>query len=290
MSKLLNLKEWVAVPEAARHLSAALDEVVTEADVLRLALNGQLRLSVYFVNGAKACRGEVVAYEDTKWIEFPVEPFESGETKPLMLSKDIGEGRFLNLSEEVARISGVFDLPMIGAEKLDVEHKYQMLTDGPAVTLMCLAGTFVEGDTGLMYQLQEPLGKNKPYYPIGCLPDDAVLVVKTAALRQFEEKINNNSLLGITRKANNLRGVDADVSATENDVLPWWRKDYDIMLLACIAGDSLTRQRKRTSNRAIGDAIANRIEAEELRGKKRKPPTGEHIKNTVLKGWQYKPN
>lgn len=72
--------------------------------------------------------------------------------------------------------------------------------------------------------------------------------------------------------------------------LPWWQADYDILLLARNAGDSLRRKRERTSNRKIGDAVANRIEADEQRGKKRKPPSGEHIKNTVLKGWKYQPD
>jgi hypothetical protein len=72
--------------------------------------------------------------------------------------------------------------------------------------------------------------------------------------------------------------------------LPWWQADYDIHLLARNAGDSLHRKKERTSNRKIGDAVVRRIEAEEQRGKKRKPPSGEHIKNTVLKGWQYQPD
>jgi hypothetical protein len=68
----------------------------------------------------------------------------------------------------------------------------------------------------------------------------------------------------------------------------WWWDDYDIMRLAQDAGDSLRRQKKRASNRAIGNAIAKRIEECERRDKKRTPPTGEHFKNTVLKGWKYK--
>ena len=69
--------------------------------------------------------------------------------------------------------------------------------------------------------------------------------------------------------------------------LPWWQQDYDILLQAQNAGDSLRRQNKKTSNRAIGDKIALHITQEELRDKKRKAPSGETIKNTVLKGWKY---
>ena len=40
MSKLLKLKEWLTVADAARHLSILLEAEVNEADVYRLALEG----------------------------------------------------------------------------------------------------------------------------------------------------------------------------------------------------------------------------------------------------------
>ncbi len=46
MSKLFNLKEWLTVADAARHLTIVCGEDVTEADVLRLALDERLRLSI----------------------------------------------------------------------------------------------------------------------------------------------------------------------------------------------------------------------------------------------------
>lgn len=67
MNKLFKLKEWLTVPAAAKHLAAIVEEEVTEADVLRLALDGQLKLSVNFVNHTKAKRGQIVAWEETEW-------------------------------------------------------------------------------------------------------------------------------------------------------------------------------------------------------------------------------
>ncbi len=52
MSKLFKLKEWLTLPDAAKHLAIAFGEEVGEADVLRLALDGHLKLSVNFVNKA----------------------------------------------------------------------------------------------------------------------------------------------------------------------------------------------------------------------------------------------
>lgn len=49
MSKLTSLKEWLTVAVAAKHLSIVFGVEVSEADVLRLALDKRLRLSAYFV-------------------------------------------------------------------------------------------------------------------------------------------------------------------------------------------------------------------------------------------------
>ena len=64
MNKLFKLKEWLTVPDAARHLAGVFGEEVTEADVLRLCLDGHLTLSVHFVNGTSACLGKLVTEND----------------------------------------------------------------------------------------------------------------------------------------------------------------------------------------------------------------------------------
>lgn len=250
MGKLLNLKEWLTIADAARHLSIVFGEEVTEADVLRLGLDGHLRLSVNFVNHAIARCGVVVGYEDAEWGEIPADltailpniPDEAkGNLLPYMKSLDIGDERFLNLSDEVTTLRGLWDLPMIGGERLDIENKYQILTGGTSVTLKSLDGAFVEGRDGSVCQLHvgfedneyqsgsrvqlkelrqhifsndidgaeadSLLKRNKEkrkgfakerknrfpkenYYPAGGLPKDVVLVVRTEALREFEQSVN----------------------------------------------------------------------------------------------------
>lgn len=272
MSKLFKLKEWLTVPDAARHLAIVFGEEVTEADVLRLALDGHLKLSVNFVNHAQARRGKVVPWKNTEWMMFPklnkktidevptppekileyppsllakwneIPEDERGNFSPLLMSLNIDGERFLNLDRNVTTIMGVWDLPMIGNERLDIEHHYQQLTGGPAVTLQGLDGTFVEGEDGVICQLQEDFDDNEyqagskaqlrrleehiankkikgleaqklldahkqerkiflerrasrnnsnNYFPAGALPEDGVLVVRTAALRNFEQSIND---------------------------------------------------------------------------------------------------
>lgn len=69
--KLFNLKKWLTVTDAARRLSIAFSEEVTEADVLRLALDGHLRLSVHFVNHANARRGLVGPITEAQFKDVP---------------------------------------------------------------------------------------------------------------------------------------------------------------------------------------------------------------------------
>lgn len=267
MSKLFKLKEWLTVPDAAKHLSIAFGEEVSEADVLRLALAGHLKLSVNFVNHTQAKRGKVVNIPEAEllaaiktgnlpseleWGEFSAEMMQFAscipddqKDKPVtyLRSLKLDSDRYLNLSTEVTSISGIWDLPMLGGEQLDIEHQYQMLTGGTAVTLETLEGAFVEKPGSVMCQLQEDFDNNEyqsgskaqlhkieeriaiknikgadaqklldkhkedrkafleerkgqdkanNYFPAGGLPEDAVIVVRTTAIREFEQTVNGS--------------------------------------------------------------------------------------------------
>jgi hypothetical protein len=257
LKKLFTLKKWLTLQEAARHLAIVFGEEVCEADVLRLALDGHLKLSVNFVNHARAFKGNVVPIEEAEYEEFPWEFFpkipipDEHKGKPIRVMKGINlDGkRVLNLGKDVMSLDGVYDLAMLGNERIDVEHQYQMLTNGPSVTLQGLDGAFVIGDANTMYQIIESYDENeyqagsighlreleqeillkkiKPekakellakhkedrkaflakanerrdagcdssnYHPAGGLPDDSVMVVRTDALREFEQTINEDSV------------------------------------------------------------------------------------------------
>ena len=69
MSKLFQLKEWLNISEAARHLSIVFREQVAEADVLRLALDRQLTLSVNFVNHRARGEKRLPRFKDAQFWE-----------------------------------------------------------------------------------------------------------------------------------------------------------------------------------------------------------------------------
>lgn len=172
MSKLFNLKEWVTISDAAKHLATVFGEDVTEADVLYFGLQKKLTLSVHFVNHTYACRGKIVGIEDVEWGELPgvmtstlerIPDSEKGKPIRYISSLPIDDEKnlFLNFSDDVITLDGVWDLPMVGSERLDVEHRYQLLTNGPAVTLTNLEGAFVQRDEGEMWRLLESMDENE---------------------------------------------------------------------------------------------------------------------------------
>ncbi len=144
-----------------------LGEQVEIKDILRLALDGHLTLSVNFVNKTSGRLGRIVGIEDVEFYEFPPGPLlgyfhevEFGEKTRLAKDLFIEEGKFLKLDKEVVSIEGVWDLMMVGAETLDVEHFYQQLTGGPEITLTNLEGVLVaNGDR--VCQLQESFDENE---------------------------------------------------------------------------------------------------------------------------------
>ena len=71
MNKLLKFKEWLTIDEAANYLKIGIGETVTNADILRLSLDGHLKLSVNFVNHAQARRGNRVSKDKAEVTMMP---------------------------------------------------------------------------------------------------------------------------------------------------------------------------------------------------------------------------
>lgn len=246
MSKLFKLKEWLTVADAAKHLTIVFGEEVTEADILRFALDGKLKLSANFVNGGMARIGKLVPIDEATYQEVQM-PGGSGLVRlyggPSIFTDGV-ESHILMLDKDVSSLDGWYDLPMIGGERHDVEHRFQALTGGPAITLESLDGAFVDAGDGMICQLQEDYEDNESasgsiaslkrlkyrivvnkieaseaekllnhhkedrrkfleqrksrprsenFYPAGGLPDDCVLVVRTAALMEFMQSVNEEA-------------------------------------------------------------------------------------------------
>ncbi|MEO8526400.1 MAG: hypothetical protein ABI460_16870 [Caldimonas sp.] len=126
MGTLFRYKQWVTVPEAAGFIRGIVGDPVSQADVIRLAIDGHLVLSVNLVNGASAHLGTVVPFSELSKTEVPI-PGREHELMTLhdghILDRNVDVIRedtpFVRFDEKVSHVGGVWDLPMIASERID---------------------------------------------------------------------------------------------------------------------------------------------------------------------------
>ena len=245
MSKLLSLKQWITLDEAATHLSSTLSESVTVADLYRFCLAGHLTLSVNLVNKANVHIGKVMAIRDAGFKMMPGLNLEGSDEKIMLsitegaipefkawvdldksredwLNQDdpkskfvcldgvqISDDRCIQFEKKVTSIEGVWDLSMLGAASLDIEHALQGETGGPAVELVSLEGVFLCKEDGRYAQVLESFAENqyasdelkskkwndpRGYYPAGKVPDDAPIVVRPSAISEFIRSVSETAI------------------------------------------------------------------------------------------------
>jgi hypothetical protein len=190
LSKLLKLKEWLTVADAAHHLSILFEEEVSEADMLRLALDGHLKLSVRFMDPSQALCGTIQTVEKPSKCFDPTSISDEDERedrvrreKRVLISAL--DNRVLDIEGEY-HIDGVWDLLMLGGERAYVEDRYQTLINGPGVYPWYF-------DAGIYVVKEELEGKAcrlRPELPDGGIPNDSFLVVRTTALQALEESLS----------------------------------------------------------------------------------------------------
>jgi len=198
MRKLFQLKRWLTVAEAAKHLSTIFGEEVSDADVLRLALDHRLTLSVVFIDGVRASVCKPIADGD---IQYKEAMFQSQTIKiPIGGQITYGpDGQTLQVQSDIFWLEDdePYELTMMGGERGDVERKYWQLAGGTREETTSLDGVFLSqgaiGPDKMYFQLKGELppgeAGDRLYYPIGCLPEDAFFVVTVASLLALESQV-----------------------------------------------------------------------------------------------------
>jgi hypothetical protein len=196
MSKIYKLKRWLTLEDAAMHLARSLGEEVSVSDLLQLAVDGRLVLSVELVNHATANIGKLVPLEQAAFSVFPslrsdatdalrdlsvsAEGLSDAEARRAWFAEN-GErlrelGAFLALRGDaisadavlewdtaITSIRGLWDIPNFGGAQLDLVHLLQNAVGGPEVTLTSLDGTVLVSSDGDRYaRLLEHMSDN-PY-------------------------------------------------------------------------------------------------------------------------------
>lgn len=255
MGKLLALKEWVTLEAASAHLELELGEAVGPADVLQLALDGALRLSVRFsIGGALAYLGQPAA----EALEF-----------------DSVGAPVLDLGAEPESIDGLWDLCLAGEGAIEIERRMQQLLGGPQVESWSAAGLFLKAPKEDLWAalveidirgvtvdhamtaevssgLRLPLVTvDKRFTPLHELPDSAVVVVRTAALTAFIRSLNQSAVPVDRVAVAPIRAVPA-LRAQEEAILQQLRLLGLDPLRLPKAPDGKTLEAKRTVQVALG--------------------------------------
>lgn len=213
-SKIFKLRKWLALPDVAKHFSVIYGEEVTEADILRWALDGYLKLSVYFENPAYGALGSLEENAFPKYYPKATWDNERQYANFLKLvAERLGEYDFVaNENNRVDKLyGGVFDLPMVGGEWDYIEQKWKELDSGPNDISTRLEEIIIKDCKGNVFALQEVeffdedahllSGENyspelmdklrrSRYYPAVSLPSDSILVVRAEAIRDCERLID----------------------------------------------------------------------------------------------------
>lgn len=199
-SKLFKLRAWLTIDQAAIQLSALLDEAVSKSDIYQFALDKKITISILFPNRAKACIGKIVNYD---LIEKEQVPSIDGDgsvelCKAIRIDSLFDEGEYdftpsLLLEDEVKEITGMWDLVMWGAGKLDIEHALLQEVGDLDSKLANIDGAFVRnGDVWASLQTEFTQANVRgKYYPAGGIGDsDHVLAIKPTALMDFASLLN----------------------------------------------------------------------------------------------------
>ena len=146
-SDLWKLRAWLTLKEAADYLSSKTGLDVDESNILRLALDGKLQLSLNFLK--------------------PIEAIQYREGA--------------ELEEHRTQIEGIWDLLVQGPVRLELENRYRATCGLPHVELdprekpFGTEGAFVTGEEGVVYQLLPFLNllsgssRNPSVLPVGSL-------------------------------------------------------------------------------------------------------------------------
>ncbi|ASI92519.1 hypothetical protein [Vibrio mediterranei] len=155
MSKLLRIKKYLSIEEAAINLSNMLEEPIKVADIYHLALENDLTMSVRLVDQSFAVIGRYIELNGHEAGNIQVDiDLRTGQPldKPYSVCASelttVKENQGLLFDKKVVPIDGIWDLAMIGSERQKLYELYQNEVGGEAPRTTGLNGFFLKrGDT-----------------------------------------------------------------------------------------------------------------------------------------------
>jgi len=209
MDNFYTLTQWLKLADAAKELSIPLKKEIQEYHLLRLALEGKLKLSFYLPTPIPAIPASVLPIQDE---------YERG-TIPQKFNFPSPRNNFhlkIRHDQDVEHVQGIFDLPLLFGERLATEAECFEMENGKDFDLPVGNPIILERD-GKYICLQEvpaqvirnkeerakiSLPSNSPTSRFGNSPAPrkamrmnhyGIFVIRTEELQRFEGSVNPTS-------------------------------------------------------------------------------------------------
>lgn len=146
--KIINLKKFLTLAEAAKYLSTTCGEEVSEADVLGLVLDRRFALSVNFINPVYVRWGEVVArnFEDSKNNKINFKEWKN--------KARVDSTHDLQLENKASRVIGIFDLFKHLEGELRIRKLQREFLGGPQLKRRNGGSVLIQSRDGMVAELQ----------------------------------------------------------------------------------------------------------------------------------------
>ena len=206
----MQLKKWLAIDDAASYLSALFSEPVEPKDILQLALENHLKLSINFTKIIDV-------------MEVAISPFSETTSEPS--PDNFGQVNFedksyhVSTSPQLIKIDGLWDLKLFGGGEDYIKARLLNFLEVDSQAQNSVSGIYIERDnkTYCLYEKYkdydednslflldsfleniikiENTGLDDGYYrPMPTIPSHAFLVVSRSSLNEFEQKIQEANM------------------------------------------------------------------------------------------------
>nr|WP_315292903.1 hypothetical protein [Serratia proteamaculans] len=159
MKKLFKLKEWLTIGETAKRLTTSFEEEINEADCLQLALDGHIIISALLSSSVYAIGAKKIKTTQRESLApFIISTSEDGVKAGMLDGEKFIPNHQLDYEyEDIKRIgevfslrNGIYDLPMVGAEKLDVMHIFDLAQERAPREFVNIEGAFLNTEYGMV--------------------------------------------------------------------------------------------------------------------------------------------
>ena len=165
MSKLLKVKKWLTLDDAALHITEEIKVTTTATDLYLAALEGKLKLSVYFVNSAHGIKGELSSVGD--------------------IDNQLAQQTFDTKDRTVHSMEGIWDLTMQGQEALEIKGYFEQSNSGIEVTTLSQNGILLQQDD-VTSQLYKRFDRERIFNPKYNESEERRRAIAEEPMRAFE--------------------------------------------------------------------------------------------------------